>query len=141
MAGSTSSDLAGPANQGDHGLRVLAHEEQQRDYFKARCDALVAAGREFFFDYDKASSLILQKTREVAQLPDFVEYVYCWLADDRLGGLILSGVTSDAGTHEQINQQESVFREHAAEVEEALSRKYPESPESFVNFFNFETYP
>jgi hypothetical protein len=28
----------------------------------------------------------------------------------------------------------------AAEVAEALSRKYPESPESFVNFFNVGTY-
>ena len=70
---------------------------------------MVAAGREFFFDYDKTSSLIFQKTRDTANLPEFVEYVYCWLADDRLGGLILSGVTSDAGTHEQINQQESAF--------------------------------
>src|SRR5271165_253368 len=120
-AGSTSSDLIGLANQDDPGLRVVAHEEQQRDYFKARCDALVAAGSEFFFGYDKASSLIFQKTRDTANLPDFVEYVYCWLADDRLGGLILSGVTSDAGSHEQINQQESAFWEHAAEVADALS--------------------
>lgn len=139
-AGSTSSDLIGLANQGDPGLRVLEHEEQQRDYYKARCDALASTAREFFFDFDRTSSLIFQKTRDTTGLPDFVEYVYCWLADDRHCGFILSGVTSDAGTHEQINQQESAFWEHTAEVAEALSRKYPESPESFVNFFNFGTY-
>jgi hypothetical protein len=139
-AGSRSSDLVKLASQEDSGLRLLTAEDQKRDYYKARCEALSLAAREFFFDYESASSLILEKTRDTGQLPEFVEYVYCWLAEDRLCGFILSGVTSDAGSHEQINQQEAAFWDHASEVAEALSQKYPQTPEVFVNFFNFATY-
>ena len=73
-------------------------------------------------------------------LPDFVEYLFCWLADDRLCGAILSGVASDAGTHAQINAQESVFCEHAAEVDRALASRYSAITDPLVSFFNFETY-
>ena len=72
------------------------------------------------------------------QNPDFIEYVYCWLATDRLGGFILLGVSSEAGTHEQINQQEHSFREQSTEIVEALSGKYPQSQELVINYFNFE---
>jgi hypothetical protein len=140
-AGATLSDLISLATQSQLGLRVLEPEEQARDYSKARCEALESAAREFFFKFDGSSSLIFQKIHESAALPDFIEYVYCWLGDDRLGGLILSGVTSDAGTHEQIDIQENQFWEHAAEVAEALSQKYPQTPNTFINFFNFATYP
>lgn len=50
-------------------------------------------------------------------------------------------MTSDAGTHAQINEQESAFWDRSTEVAEALAARYPQSPETFVNFFNFETYP
>ena len=86
------------------------------------------------------SSLIFQKTRETPALPDFIEFILCWLAEDRLCGFILSGVTSDAGTHTQINEQEAAFWDHTAEVAEALATKYHQSPETFINYFNFETY-
>jgi hypothetical protein len=128
------------AAQSHLGLRVLDPEEQARDHSKARCEALEAAAREFFFNFDGSASLIFQKTHETPALPEFIEYVYCWLGEDRLGGLILSGVTSDAGTHEQIDVQESQFWEHAAEVAEALAQKYPQAPDTFINFFNFRTY-
>jgi hypothetical protein len=141
VAGSRSSDLISLASQGDLGLRLLANEEQGRDYYKARCEALAATAREFFFPYEESSALVFQKTRDTPRLPDFIEYIYCWLAEDRLCGTILSGVTSDAGTHAHMNEQESGFWEHCSEVLEALARKYPETPEFFVNYFNFETYP
>jgi hypothetical protein len=142
VAGSTSAELTAlAASQDVLGLRVLEAEEQKREYFRGRCEALEIAASEFFFPYEKASFLILQKTRDVPALPEFIEYVYCWLAEDRLGGLILSGVTSDAGTHEQINQQEAALWEHAAEVTDALTQKYPRNPEYFLNYFNFETSP
>jgi hypothetical protein len=135
------SNLIGLAGRDDLGLRVLDGQEQKRDYFKGRCDALEFAAREFFYDYAGSSSLILQKTRDTPSTPEFIEYVYCWLVKDRLCGLILSGVTSDAGSHEQINQQEAAFWDHTAEVALALSEKYAESPDSFINFLDFETYP
>ena len=137
LAGSPSSDLMSLAQPGDSGIRVLTREERQRDYYKARCDTLASLASEFFFDYDHTSSLIFQKTRDTANLPDFVEYIYCWLAEDRLCGLILSGVTSDAGTHEQMDHQEAAFWDHTVEVAEALSLKYAENPDSIVNYFNF----
>jgi hypothetical protein len=141
VVGSTSSDLTNLVNKGELGLRILDREEQSRDYYKARCESLESVAREFFFNYEGCSHFILQKTRETAKLPGFTEYVYCWLIDDQLSGAILSGVTSDAGTHAQVNEQEAELWEHASEVAEALSLKYPESTESFVNFFNFEIYP
>lgn len=137
-AGSTSADLVATAARGDLGLRVLDPEEQARDYYKARCEAIEKVAQEFFFAYPGSKALILQKIRDSALLPEFAEYVHCWFADDRLCGVILSGVTSDAGTHAQINEQEASSEQHAAEVAEALGRKYPERPGHFVNFFNFE---
>jgi hypothetical protein len=139
VAGSTSAEVIALAGRGDQGLRVLDAEEQKREYFQGRCEALQTAASEFFFPYERTSTLILQKTREVPTLPDFIEYVFCWLADDRLAGFILSGVTSDAGTHEQINEQEAAFWDHTAEVTLALGQKYPENPEIFLNYFNYET--
>ncbi|MFO0889109.1 MAG: hypothetical protein U0790_08205 [Isosphaeraceae bacterium] len=141
VAGSSSGDLITLINQGDLGVRILDPDEQARDYYKARCEALEAAAREFFYNYEGSRSLVLQKTREAPLLPPFVEYIYCWFAEDQLCGAILSGVTSDAGTHSQINEQEAAFEEHASEVAEALRRKYPESPATFVNPFNFEIHP
>ena len=141
VAGSSSSDLIGLATQPELGLRLLEKADRTSDFYKARCDALEAAAREFFFEFDGCSSMIFQKTRDTTSLPDFVEYVYGWLADDRLCGFILSGVTSDAGTHEQINEQETAFWNHTAEVAEALAAKYPDDPTGFVNFFNFVTFP
>jgi hypothetical protein len=140
-AGATTADLTALAGRVDQGLRVLDAEEQKRDYYRGRCEALQTAAGEFFFPYEQTSTLILQKTRDVPTLPDFIEYVCCWLAEDRLGGFILSGVTSDAGTHEQINEQEAAFWEHTAEVTLALGQKYPKNPECFLNYFNFETCP
>ena len=107
---------------------MLENEDQARDYYRTRCAALNAVANEFFYNYQGSSSLILQKTRETHPLPDFVEYVYCWFARDQLCGAILSGVTSDAGTHAQVNDQESVFCEHSAEVAQALSSRVPRSP-------------
>lgn len=140
-AGSTSADLVALVAQGDLGLRVLDAEEQARDYYKARCEAIEKVAQEFFFAYPGSKALILQKVRDSALLPEFAEYVYCWFADDRLCGAILSGVTSDAGTHAQVNEQEAASEQHAAEVAEALGRKYPEQPGRFVNFFDFEILP
>jgi len=140
-AGSTSSDLIGLAGQDGLGLRILSPQEQRTDYFKARCDALEFAAREFFYDYAGSSSLIFQKTRDTPSIPDFIEYAYCWLVEDRLCGLILSGITSDAGSHDQINEEEAASWEHSAEVAQALAEKYPRSPDSFINYLDFETYP
>ena len=50
-------------------------------------------------------------------------------------------MTSDAGSHDQINEQEEASWEHSAEVAQALAEKYPQSPDSFINFLDFETYP
>jgi hypothetical protein len=141
VAGSTSSDLISLAGQVELGLRLLEREEQAQDYYRARCEALVTTAREFFFPYERSSALVFQKTRDNPDLPDFIEYIYCWLAENRLCGTILSGVTSDAGTHDQMNEQEADFWEHCSEVAEALLRKYPEDPESFINYFNFDTFP
>lgn len=138
--GSSRADLVGLAGSADLGLRVLNAQEQKSDYFKARCDALEFAAREFFFDYAGSSSLILQKTRDTTSIPEFIEYVFCWLVEDGLAGLILSGVSSDAGSHEQINEQEAVLRELSAEVAQALAEKYPGNPGAFVNYLDFETY-
>ena len=49
VAGSTSSELIALASQPDLALRILEQEEQSRDYYKARCDALGSAASEFFF--------------------------------------------------------------------------------------------
>ena len=141
VAGSRSSELCDLAGQDTMGLRLLGKEDQERDYYRTRCGALTSLARGFFYNYSGSSSLIFQKIRETPLLPDFVEYIYCWLAEDRLCGAILSGVTSDAGSHAQINEQEGLFREHAAEVAQALSSRYPESLEHFVNLFNFAVYP
>ena len=141
VAGSTSSELIALAGQPDLALRVLEKEEQSRDYYRARCNDLSSAASEFFYRYDGASSLIFQKTRDTHTLPDFIEYIYCWLAEDRLCGFILSGVSSDAGTHAQINEQESAFWDRSTEIAEALAAKYPQCPETFVNYFKFESYP
>jgi hypothetical protein len=140
QAGSTSADLIALVNAGTLGLRLLEPEEQTRDYYKARCEAIEKATHEFFFPYEGCRSLIFQKIRESSSLPEFTEYVCCWFVEDQLCGTVLSGVTSDAGTHAQMNEQESALHEHAAEVIEALGCKYPESPRSFVNDFQFEVY-
>jgi hypothetical protein len=140
LAGSSSEDLIALVRQGELGLRVLDPDEQAREYYRARCEALESAAREFFHAYDESRSLILQKTREAPGLPEFAEYLYCWFAEDRLCGAILSGVTSDAGSHGQINEQEAAYEEHAAEVAEALAGKYPESPGAFLNPFQFEVH-
>jgi hypothetical protein len=141
VAGSTSSELCAQATQDELGLRLLAKEDQARDQYRPRCSALNSVASEFFYNYQGASSIIFQKIRETPLLPDFVEYVFCWLASDHLCGAILSGVTSDAGTHTHIDEQEKVFCEHAAEVAQALASRYLESIGPFVNHFNFETYP
>jgi len=140
VAGSTSSDLIGLAQQQDLGLRMVDREEQMQDYYRQRCDGLCAAAKEFFYDYEESTSLVFQMAGESKQIPDFIEYIYCWLVQDRLGGLILFGVSSEAGTHEEIDQQENSFRQQSAEVAEALSSKYAQNPESLINYFNFELY-
>jgi hypothetical protein len=141
VAGVTSGELCALPVQEELGLRLLAQEDQARDHYRTRCSALHSVAAEFFYNYQGSSSLIFQKTRESPRLPDFVEYVCAWMAGDQLCGTILSGVTSDAGSHAQINEQEAVFCEHAAEVAQALSSRYPEKLEPFVNYFNFQTYP
>jgi hypothetical protein len=141
VAGSTSSDLIGLARQQGLGLRVVDAQEQKRDYYRQRCDGLNAAAKEFFYDYEGSAPVVFEKTGDSDQIPEFIQYVYCWLVQDRLGGLILCGVSSDAGTHEQIDQQENAFWEQSAEIAEALSAKYTQNPESLVNYFNFELHP
>jgi hypothetical protein len=141
VAGSTSSDLIALAGRTELGLRVLEQEEQKRDYYKARCEALELAAQEFFYHYSGSSSLIVQKTKDTPYLPEFIEYAFCWFAEDHLAGLVLSGVASDAGNHEQINEQEAAGWEQTTEIAEALSKKYNESPGVFLNFLNFEIYP
>lgn len=136
-AGATPAELVALVQQGSLGLRLLDREEQARDYYRTRCEALEKAAAEFFFAYPGTQALIFQKNRETALLPDFTEYVLCWFAENRLCGTILSGVTSDAGTHAQINEQETACEEHAAEVVDALGRKYPERPRAFLNYFDF----
>ena len=140
VAGSTSSEVIALAQHPDTGLRLVDKEEQAQDHFRQRCDGLSAKAKEFFYDYEESTSLVFQRMADSKLIPDFVEYAYCWLAADRLGGLILLGVTSEAGTHEQINQQENAFREQSDEVVEALSCKYPQSLVSLVNYFKFERY-
>ena len=53
-----------------------------------------------------SSSLIFQKTGDTASIPDFIESVYCWLAEDRLCGLILSVVHQRRGyaTHRSTSE-------------------------------------
>jgi hypothetical protein len=141
VAGSTSSDLIGLLGQPDLGLRLVEQNEQMQDYYRQRCDGLCAAAKEFFHNYEESTSLVFQKAGDSKQIPDFIEYIYCWLLEDHLGGLILFGVSSEAGSHEETDQQENFFREQSAEVAEALASKYPQTPESLINYFNFELYP
>jgi hypothetical protein len=138
-AGSTSSELLALAQE--LGLHVVPEAEQDDEYFRQRCDGLKAATEEFFYDYERSSAVVLQKTGESEKIPEFVEYIYCWLAHDRLCGLVLYGVNSEAGGRAQIDQHEKAFREQAAEITAALSQKYPRNPDSIVNYFHFETYP
>jgi hypothetical protein len=141
IAGSTSSDLIGLLEQPDLGLRLVDKNEQMQAHYRQRCDGLCAAAKEFFYDYEGSTALVFHKVGDSRQIPDFIEYIYGWLVQDRLGGLILFGVSSEAGTHEEIDQHENAFREHSAEIAEALSSKYSQSPESIINYFNFELYP
>jgi hypothetical protein len=141
VAGSKSSELIGLAQQPDLGLRVVDAEEQKRDHYRQHCNSLIAAAQEFFYDYEGSASLVFQKMVDSEHIPEFIQYVYCRLVQDQLGGLILFGVSSDAGTHEQIDQLENSFWEQSAEIAEALSRKYTQNPEMIDNYFNFELYP
>jgi hypothetical protein len=141
VAGASSSDLIGLAREQDLGLRMIDAQEQKRDYYRQRCDGLVAAAREFFYDYQGSTSLLFEKTQDSGHTPEFIQYACCWLVQDRLGGLILSGLSSDAGTHEQIDQGENCSWEQSCEIAEALSRKYTQNPGALVNYFNFELYP
>ena len=106
VAGSASSDLIALAQQQDFGLRLVGKEEQTQDHFQQRCDGLSAKTREFFYDFEDSTFLVFQKTVDSAQIPDFIEYLLCWFAQDRLSGVILFGISSEAGTHDQIDQQE-----------------------------------
>jgi hypothetical protein len=141
VAGSRPSDLIDLAQNRELGLFTIGPEDRKRDHYRQRCDDLNATAREFFYDYKGSASLVFQKTGDSEHIPGFIQYVYCWLLEDRLGGLILSGVNSDAGTHEQVDQQEGSFWEEFAEIAEALSRKYTQGPECVVNYFNFVVYP
>ena len=138
VTGSTASDLIALAQQQDLGLRMLSKQEQEQDYYRHRCEDLFNKAKEFFHDYEDASFLVFRKTTNSKHLPDFIGWIYCWFARDRLSGMIFSGVSSEAGTHEQINEHEIAFRNHSSELVEALSSKYTRSPDFFVNYFNFE---
>jgi hypothetical protein len=140
VAGSTSSDLIALARQQDFALRLVGKEEQAQEHFRQRCDGLRTKANEFFYDFEESSFLVFQKTVDSKSIPDFIEYLYCWFAQDRLSGLILFGINSEAGTHDQIDQQEILFDEQSAEVVEALSGKYPQSVDAVINHFNFEIY-
>jgi hypothetical protein len=140
-AGSTKSDLIGLADQENLGLSVVDADEQKRDPHRQRFDGLKAGAREFFFDYEGSSSLVFQKTVDSEHIPDFIQLAYCWLVQDRLGGLILSGVSGDAGTKEHVDQQEASFWAEATEIAEALASKYVQSNQSVLNYFNFAVYP
>jgi hypothetical protein len=139
--GSTSSELIALTEQPDLAIRLVEPGEQMQEYHRQRCDILCARAKEFFHDDEHSRSLVFEKTGESSQIPEFIEYVYCWLAQDRLSGLILLGVNSEAGTHEEINQQENTVREHSAELAEALSAKYTQTRDYLVNHFNFKIYP
>jgi hypothetical protein len=140
VAGATSSDLIALTRQQDLSLRLVEPGEQMQDYYRQRCEGLCAAAKEFFYDYEESTSLVFQKTGDSKQIPDFIEYIYCWLVEDRLGGLILFGVIIDAGTHEEIDQHENSLRAQSAEISEALSTKYTQSAGSMINYFNFDLY-
>jgi hypothetical protein len=140
-AGSTLSDLVDLAQQESLGLRVVDSREQERDPIRQRYQDLKAAAKEFLFDHDGSTSLVFQKTGDSEFIPDFIQYVYCWLIQDRLGGLIFSGVSTDVGNHEQIGQQESAFWDQSAEIALALSSKYSQNPDGLVNYFNFTVCP
>jgi hypothetical protein len=139
-ARASSGNLIELASTQEFGLRLVDSEEQARDYYRQRCESLSAAAREFFYDYEGSAALVFQKAGDSEQIPEFIEYIYCWLARDTLGGVILFGVSSDAGTHEQIDLQENAFWDQSAEIAAALGRKYTQNPESLVNYFNFEQY-
>ncbi len=141
VAGSTMSDLIALARIENFGLRVVNAPEQLRDPVRQRYQDLKGAAREYFCDDDQSASLLLQKTGDSEYIPDFIQYVYCWLVEDRLCGLILSGVSTDVGNHEQIDGQESAFWDQSAEIAQALSSKYTQSPAALVNYFNFTVYP
>src|SRR5262249_15942918 len=106
--------------------------------FRQRCSGLFARAKEFFHDDQDSTSIVFERTADSSQIPDFIEYLYCRLIQDRLSGLILFGVSSEAGAHEEINQQEHAFRDQSAELVEALSSKYPQSPDFVINHFNLK---
>jgi hypothetical protein len=141
VAGSNSSDLIALAQDESVGLRVVDEGEQGRDPHQQRYGGLKTVAKEFFFDYEGASSLVFQKTADSEQIPDFVQLVCCRLVQDRLGGLIFFGVNSEAGTHEYVDQQEAAFWEQAGEIAEALAGKYAQGTRAIVNYFNFAQYP
>ncbi len=141
LAGSTSSDLIGLAQDDSLGLRVVNAHEQLRDPIRQRYQDLKATAKEYFFDDDTSTSLLFQKTGDSEFIPEFIQYVYCWLTQDRLGGLVLSGVSTDVGNHEQIDQQESAFWDQSTEIAQALSSKYSQNPDALLNYFNFTVFP
>jgi hypothetical protein len=141
VAGSTLSDLMGLAEIENIGLRLVNAQEQLRDPMRQRYQDLRGAAKEYFCEDDQSAALLLQKTGDSEYIPDFVQYVYCWLIEDRLGGLILSGVSTDVGNHEQIDLQESAFWDQSAEIAQALSNKYTQSPAALANYFNFTVFP
>ena len=138
VAGSSSSELLALAQE--LGLHVVPEAEQHGDYYRQRCDGLKAAAKEFFYDYEGSASLVLQKIVESDVVPEFVEYVYSWLAHDRLCGLMFFGVNSEAGT--RLRSTSTSARSGSTRRRSPRRwRKYPRSPESVVNFFQFESYP
>jgi hypothetical protein len=141
VAGSTYSELIALAKIENLGLHVVDGREQKLDSYRQRYQDLKEAAKEFFFDHDGSASVVFQKTGDSESIPEFTQYVYCWLIQDRLGGLILSGVSTDVGDHEQINQQESAFWEQSAEIGLALASKYTQNPSALLNYFNFMVYP
>jgi hypothetical protein len=141
VAGSSSSELLGLAQQPTLALKLVDSDNQEQNQVRQRCDELKAAAKEFFCDCEAAAALVFQKTGDSEFLPEFIQYIYCWLLQDQLGGIIYSGLSSDAGSHEQIDQSENSFWDQGAEIAEALSNKYNQSPKSLLNYFNFVVYP
>jgi hypothetical protein len=140
VAGSTSKELLALAEQPALALGIVGADQHQANQSRQRCDELKAAAKEFFYDYETAASLVFQKTGDSEFIPEFIQYVYCWLVQDRLGGLIFSGLSSDAGSHEQMDQTENSYWDQSAEIAEALLSKYNQNPRLLLNYFNFVVY-
>jgi hypothetical protein len=141
VAGSKSSELIALAQRENVGLTLVGAEEQMRDPNRQRYDGLKAGAREFFLDYEGSTALLFEKTGDSDHIPDFIQLIYCYLVEDQLAGVILFGVSSDAGDHDHVDHQEAAFWEQAAEIAEALASKYFPTTRSVFNYFNFALYP